>query len=66
LVTCGAPDFPQTLIEQLKVGGVMVVPIGTDTQTMYKIRKVSKNEITYETFGDFRFVPMLKERRFNK
>lgn len=66
LVTCGAPDFPQTLIEQLKVGGVMVVPIGTDTQTMYKIRKVSENEITYESFGDFRFVPMLKERRFNK
>lgn len=66
IVTCGASDFPKKLIEQLKVGGIMVIPIGTDTQTMYKIHKISEDQIEYETFGDFRFVPMLKDRRFSK
>ncbi|MBO5962928.1 MAG: protein-L-isoaspartate(D-aspartate) O-methyltransferase [Bacteroidales bacterium] len=64
IVTCGAETIPQALIDQLKVGGVMVIPVGADTQTMHKIRKISETEIEAETFGDFKFVPMLQERKF--
>ncbi len=64
IVTCGAETIPQALVEQLKVGGIMVIPVGAGTQTMYRIRKISETEIETETFGDFKFVPMLQERKF--
>ena len=63
LVTCGAPNVPKLLKEQLKVGGVLVIPIGDgDSQTMKKITKVSENEYQEEDFGVFRFVPMLERK----
>ncbi|MBO5844869.1 MAG: protein-L-isoaspartate(D-aspartate) O-methyltransferase, partial [Bacteroidales bacterium] len=45
LITCAAPSIPNTLVAQLKVGGVMVVPIGDDTQIMYRIQKISETEV---------------------
>lgn len=62
IVTCGAPDIPQALLDQLKVGGIMVIPVGTESQIMKKIVKISDSEYEEEDFGDFLFVPMLKER----
>ncbi len=60
LVTCGAPIIPQNLLEQLKVGGVMVVPVGEgDMQTMYRLTKTATG-YTEEQFGNFSFVPMLE------
>ena len=64
LITCAAPSIPNTLVAQLKVGGVMVVPIGDDTQIMYRIQKISETEVDVQSYGEFKFVPMLKERKF--
>ncbi|MEE1113410.1 MAG: protein-L-isoaspartate(D-aspartate) O-methyltransferase [Bacteroidales bacterium] len=64
LITCAAPSIPKTLVSQLKIGGIMVAPIGVDTQTMYKIQRISETEIDVQSYGEFKFVPMLKERKF--
>jgi protein-L-isoaspartate(D-aspartate) O-methyltransferase len=62
LVTCGAPFLPEELMSQLKEGGILVIPIGEgDSQIMTRYIKVSQDEITKETFGDFSFVPMLEK-----
>lgn len=60
IITAGAPFVPPKLIEQLKVGGIMVIPIGeTENQIMYRITKVSDTETKTEDFGPCSFVPML-------
>ena len=64
LITCAAPSIPKSLIEQLRIGGIMVAPVGEDTQTMYRIKKLTETEIDIQSFGEFKFVPMLKERKF--
>lgn len=60
IVTAGAPEIPDALVKQLAVGGLMVIPIGTNGQVMTLIEKVSETEIKTSTHGDFAFVPMLK------
>jgi protein-L-isoaspartate(D-aspartate) O-methyltransferase len=65
LVTCGAPEIPQELLKQLKVNGMMVIPVGEGKeQKMLKIIKQSDTSFTKEEFGTFKFVPML-ERTVN-
>ncbi len=60
LATAGADELPLALIEQLNIGGVLVVPIGDEAaQKMYKIQKISDIEWTEEPLDDFRFVPLL-------
>lgn len=62
LVTCGAPEVPKKLLEQLKVGGYLVIPVGDlDQQQMLRIVRVSESEYTEEMFGNFSFVPMLEK-----
>lgn len=62
LVTCGAPFIPEKLIQQLKVGGMMVIPVGDlDSQEMHRITKISDSEYKEEVFGNFSFVPMLEK-----
>ena len=62
IVTCGAPDVPQTLIDQLKIGGKMVIPVGEGSeQTMKLITKIAENELITEELGTFKFVPMLEQ-----
>jgi protein-L-isoaspartate(D-aspartate) O-methyltransferase len=61
LVTCGAPFIPTELLKQLKVGGILVIPIGEgEKQIMTKIVKHGEDDYSKEEFGDFSFVPMLK------
>jgi protein-L-isoaspartate(D-aspartate) O-methyltransferase len=61
LVTAGADEIPLTLIAQLKIGGILVVPIGEGgIQQMYKIKRISELEWIEERLADFRFVPFLK------
>jgi protein-L-isoaspartate(D-aspartate) O-methyltransferase len=63
LVTCGASDVPKNLVEQLAPGGLMVVPVDSDSgQEMLLLRKDQNGETSVENHGAFRFVPMLKER----
>jgi len=61
LITAGAPYIPENLLLQLKVGGILVAPIGEgDLQIMTEIVKVSENDFLKRTHGNFAFVPMLK------
>ena len=63
IVTCGAPTIPEDLIQQLKVGGRMVAPIGEgDVQVMNLIEKISETETKITTHGEFSFVPMLNDK----
>jgi protein-L-isoaspartate(D-aspartate) O-methyltransferase len=62
LITAAAPSIPEALIAQLKVGGIMVVPVGDDTQIMHRLIRVSEKEVIAEQHGNFRFVPMLADR----
>lgn len=63
LITCGAPDIPQALVDQLKVGGIMVIPIGEgESQQMKRIIKLESGELKVEDFGVFKFVPMLQDK----
>ena len=62
IVTAGSPYVPENLLKQLKIGGRMVVPIGKETQVMTKITRISVNDFKKETFGDFKFVPMLDKK----
>ena len=61
LVTAGAPFVPKPLLSQLKVGGRLVIPVGDDVQTMTLFIRKSEKEFEKYEYGDFRFVPMLKE-----
>lgn len=64
IITCGAPQIPQSLIDQLKIGGRMVAPIGDgDIQIMHLIEKISETENKITTHGEFSFVPMLNDKQ---
>ena len=62
IVTAGAPGVPMKLIDQLAVGGKLVIPVGDrQRQKMLLITKGCKGEITKEEFDHFSFVPLLGE-----
>jgi protein-L-isoaspartate(D-aspartate) O-methyltransferase len=62
VVTAGAPVVPEKLIEQLAVGGRLVVPVGDDDkQIMVRITRVDEDNITEERFDAFKFVPLIGE-----
>ena len=64
IITCGAPQIPQSLIDQLKIGGRMVAPIGDgDIQIMHLIEKISETQTKITTHGEFSFVPMLNNKQ---
>ena len=66
LITAGAPEIPQKLKEQLKPGGIMVVPLGGRTgQTMVKVVKEDSDNYTITRHGSFAFVPLLKGKGGN-
>ena len=62
IITAAAPEIPQTLVDQLKVGGMMVIPLSENEncQTMLRLTKQEDGSLKREEHGDFRFVPMLK------
>ena len=62
LVTAGAPFVPKALLSQLKIGGRLVIPIGNDPQIMHRFTRTGEKKFDKETFGEFRFVPMLKDK----
>ena len=60
IVTAGASEIPEELINQLKIGGRMVIPVGDEVQKMKLVTKLSESDFETKIFGDFQFVPMLK------
>ena len=66
IVTAGAPVVPEAIIKQLKIGGILVIPIGDRSkQAMVKITKKSATEIQREEFDGFAFVPLLGKEGWN-
>lgn len=61
VVTAGGPEIPRPLLEQLAVGGRLVIPTGPTTreQTLLRIRRVSDTEYEQEDLGPVRFVPLI-------
>lgn len=62
IVTAGAPVVPKPLLEQLKIGGRLVIPVGDVVQVMTVFMRTGEKKFEKHEYGDFRFVPMLKEK----
>lgn len=60
IVTAGSATIPKTLLTQLKIGGIMVIPLGTTNQMMTTFLRVSERDFERMEFGDCQFVPMLE------
>jgi protein-L-isoaspartate(D-aspartate) O-methyltransferase len=64
LITAAAPEIPQKLIDQLKPGGMMVIPLGAgDLQRMMRITKLPNGAMKEEVFDHFSFVPMIEGKK---
>ncbi|HEY6956975.1 MAG TPA: protein-L-isoaspartate(D-aspartate) O-methyltransferase [Flavisolibacter sp.] len=64
IITAAAPDVPQKLLTQLKVGGMMVIPVGSgDVQVMKRIIKQADGSFKEEIYDRFSFVPMLTGKK---
>ena len=62
IITAGAPMVPPKLVDQLKPGGIMVIPMDRpdgEGQIMVRLTKNADGTLAREEFGDFKFVPML-------
>lgn len=63
VVTAGAPVVPDDLVNQLNVGGRLVIPVGdNEKQIMLRITRISENEYEREELADFKFVPLIGEK----
>jgi protein-L-isoaspartate(D-aspartate) O-methyltransferase len=63
IVTAAAKNIPPKLIEQLKVNGKMIIPVGgEDIQQMLRLTKSEDGSYAEEIFDRFSFVPMIKGR----
>lgn len=61
IVTAGAPVIPDDLLQQLTIGGRLIIPLGPpEKQVMTVVVRVSEDEFKKETHGTFVFVPLLK------
>lgn len=64
LITAAAPEIPQRLIQQMKTGGMMVIPVGTgDVQVMKRLIKQEDGSLKEEVYDRFSFVPMLTGKK---
>jgi protein-L-isoaspartate(D-aspartate) O-methyltransferase len=64
LITAAAPEVPQALLDQLKPGGMLVVPVGPSdgVQVMRSFIKLQDGSLITADHGIFRFVPMLEKK----
>ncbi|RUO77387.1 protein-L-isoaspartate(D-aspartate) O-methyltransferase [Idiomarina seosinensis] len=59
IVTAAAAQIPDALVEQLADGGVLIIPVGEQQQTLTVLRRFGDN-IEQQRIGDVRFVPLVK------
>ena len=61
IVAAGGPEVPESLRQQLKVGGRLVIPVGRDqrSQELIRVTRVSDNRFSSEDIADVRFVPLI-------
>jgi len=63
LVTAGAPFVPEILLKQLKIGGIMVIPVGDEKlQKMVTVLRVNENDYEKIELDTFRFVPLVGDQ----
>ncbi|MEO6904646.1 MAG: protein-L-isoaspartate(D-aspartate) O-methyltransferase [Bacteroidia bacterium] len=62
IITAGAPLIPHALLEQLKTGGRMIIPLGEKVQVMTLIEKIENKKFEKTEFGEFKFVPLLEHK----
>ena len=62
IVTAGAPFIPKMLLSQLKINGKLIIPVGEEIQKMTVITRLSKEKFDKVEYGEFQFVPLLKEK----
>ena len=62
IVTAGAPFVPKDLLSQLRVGGKLVIPVGTEEQVMTLYIRKSATDFEKHELGAFKFVPLLKDK----
>jgi len=60
IVTAGAPDVPNSLVMQLRIGGRMILPIGDEkSQMLTLVRRIDNEHYEGHNLGEFRFVPLV-------
>ena len=62
IVTAGAPEVPNALLSQIKIGGRLIIPVGIDEQIMTMFTRKSEKEFEKKELGAFRFVPLLEDK----
>ncbi len=63
IVTAGAPFVPEVLLKQLKIGGILVIPVGNEqSQTMVTVIRISETEYEKIELDQFRFVPLVGDQ----
>jgi protein-L-isoaspartate(D-aspartate) O-methyltransferase len=63
VVTAGGPDVPESLKQQLKIGGRLVIPVGGSTwyQELVRVTRITETEFETEDLVPVRFVPLIGE-----
>ncbi|HEY1010991.1 MAG TPA: protein-L-isoaspartate(D-aspartate) O-methyltransferase [Daejeonella sp.] len=63
IVTAGAPLVPQVLLKQLKIGGILVIPVGDEkSQKMITVLRAGENDYEKIVLDTFRFVPLVGDQ----
>lgn len=62
IVTAGAPIIPEPLMAQLKIGGMLLIPLGEKEQIMTQLIRKTETQFEKHEFGDFKFVPLLENK----
>lgn len=60
VVAAAAAEMPKAILAQLKIGGRAVMPVGTNKQSIYFVRRVGEKDFKYQEFPGFMFVPLVR------